>query len=167
MWRWVMSGGGGRSGVTVTACRTSPTAVRRALFESRHLDTATASWVLIATALASCTIGVTLACTWSDALFTRAMNCGSSELSDSCLATIRTRFANLAILAVLSTIFCGWFLRIASSQRIECFWICSSDILIKSAESVASSQSALTCWTESEYWATRFWKCSSAALLSG
>jgi hypothetical protein len=30
-----------------------------ALFESRHLDTATVSWVLIATALASCTIGVT------------------------------------------------------------------------------------------------------------
>jgi hypothetical protein len=30
-----------------------------ALFESRHLDTATVSWVLIATALASCTMGVT------------------------------------------------------------------------------------------------------------
>jgi hypothetical protein len=36
-----------------------------------------------------------LACTWSEALFTREMNCGSSELSDSCFATIRTRFANL------------------------------------------------------------------------
>lgn len=37
----------------------------------------------------------------------------------------------LAMLAVLSTIFCGWFLRIASSQRIECFCICSSVIQIK------------------------------------
>lgn len=36
-----------------------------ALFDSRHLDIATVSWVLIATALASCTMGVTPAVRYS------------------------------------------------------------------------------------------------------
>ena len=57
-----------------------------------------------------------LACKRLEASLTRPMKAGSSELSASCLATIRTRLAKRAMCDVPSTRFCGSWRPMASSH---------------------------------------------------
>lgn len=95
------------------------------------------------------------------------MNAGSSELSASCLATMRTRFARRAICEVPSTSFCGSWREMASSHSAVQRRISSSDCWMNAAESIASSHSWRVRPTASAYCRRRFSKCSSAALLDG
>ena len=120
-----------------------------ALLDSLQRDIAFGSVILMATLLASWTIDGTalhhridiirqfntifmlkhwLDCNPSAARLTRLMKLGSSEFSDSFLATISTLLASRAILDVLSTILCGCRLTIAFSQRAVYFNMESSAI---------------------------------------
>uniref|UniRef100_A0A6B0UTA3 Uncharacterized protein n=1 Tax=Ixodes ricinus TaxID=34613 RepID=A0A6B0UTA3_IXORI len=138
-----------------------------ALLDSLQRVWATGSVILVATALAFWIIGVTVPWRVSAAWLTRPMKMGSSELSDSCLATMSTRLERRAMLDVLSTICWGSWRAMASSHISVCRRIVSSVTLTKLAVSVASSARFRMCIMLSEYCLCRFSKCSSAALLSG
>uniref|UniRef100_A0A182QPQ9 Uncharacterized protein n=1 Tax=Anopheles farauti TaxID=69004 RepID=A0A182QPQ9_9DIPT len=160
------SGISGTVGACVTAPRTFRTLCSNARFASRQLEAAIGSLMLVETFFASCTMGEIEACSWSDAPFSRPMYSGSSELSASCFATSSTRLASRASLDVLSTIFCGCRVRIASSHRNECFCICFSDASMKSAGSFIRIRPADTsCGVRLSIWLADASKPSASFLL--
>lgn len=121
-----------------------------ALFDSRHLDIATVSWVLIATALASCTMGVTPAVRYSSTVNrTNSTKFFYTEGSSFKQTDSHSKFKVLTVVLI----------------RIQVLWdvTCvtgsvNPDISMFVVSSSSGSSNSLKAWSSSWYALTLTWR---------